>query len=92
MPDGQALHKRSSHDHHCTTHTGRGAAFRVEKIGWSVEGLPDGLTWEQALDLAQAVEREFTRSYLPEMAARLDEGDVGGAAREFLLHLGEDVD
>jgi len=63
-----------------------------EKIGWSVEGLPDGLTWEQALDLAQAVEREFTRSYLPEMAARLDEGDVGGAAREFLLHLGEDVD
>ena len=56
----------------------------LEREGFTIEGLPDDLTWDRVIDLTVRIGREFTRHHNPAVAALLDAGDPQGAAEAFL--------
>jgi hypothetical protein len=59
----------------------------LERIGWTVEGVLDDLTWDQATALARSILHEYTRHYAPKVAALIDAGDFNAAAAAFMANL-----
>ena len=56
-------------------------------IGWTIEGVTDDLTWDQATALARSILHEYTRHYFPRVAALIDAGDFNAAAAAFMANL-----
>jgi hypothetical protein len=61
--------------------------LELERIGWTVEGVLDDLTWDQATALARSILHEYTRHCAPEVAALIDAGDFNAAAAAFMASL-----
>ena len=59
----------------------------LERIGWTVEGAPDDVTWDQATTLARSILHEYTRHYSPAVAALIDAGDFNATAAAFMANV-----